>query len=72
MNEAAEYESRTLSELTVDKPDGTDESFEDVRIMLLPGGALRVYRSRAFNDAPPFEVMFPHGGWTRYHAYPER
>jgi hypothetical protein len=71
VNEAAEYESRNLSELTVDKPDGTGESFKGVRVMLLPGGALRVYRSPALDDAVPFEAMFPHQGWTRYYAYPE-
>jgi hypothetical protein len=66
----AAYESETLHSLTVRLPDGTSRQFAGVRIVLLPGGALKVYRSRAFDDAVPFEDVFPHGGWSDYSAYP--
>lgn len=67
-----EYESRTFRELTVTRPGDPDETFRDVRVQLLPSGALRVYRSRTFSDAAPVERMFPHGRWVGYSGCPVR
>lgn len=72
MKAEAAYESNVLSELTVDRVEDESESFKEVRVALLDGGALKVFRARNFSSSRPFETVFPHGTWTKYHAEPAR
>jgi hypothetical protein len=73
MNEEG-WTSGILDNLTVERPDREDYHATDVRITILPGGALRVFRDykSGFSDAVPFEKVLAAGTWTDYHAYPRR
>lgn len=68
----AAYQSQILASLRVSHPDSDDTSYKEVRTEVIAGGALRVYRSRYFSTSVPFEVVFPHGAWTKYDATPAR
>lgn len=66
--DGVDYQSETFSDLTVELADGDDLHFRGVRVALLHGGALKVYRDRSFDDAVPFERVIAAGGWLHYNA----